>query len=372
MLTFRRLLPLFALLLLASCFPVELDVNENGQLLIVRQEGYFLFDPASGKVRRVRGAVGGKPVYARFSPNGKEMLAVVEAKDGFNEFQFYITPLDGGKERKIYRAQNTVFTRYSPDGKQLAIIRVAKEKKPPLEDAAPTIDIVDVKTGEKRSMGDNLGHLCHWFSNSRQLLVFKINGKTESDDFRGDLSVLDVTTKRLTPLTSLIGSNQMYFDLSPDDSKVLVTAKAAAKGGQPLDAPQSSDTRLFEIDVATRAIRRVRDEARYAIYSPDGKKVLVGGPVDGFSFDELKLEIADAALEKFFEVAGNAHMPMSFGGEGVLFPGWAGNDGISYFVQRVVYGSGTKSVHLVMVGADGKNRRYVQPAIDAKAFEFAE
>lgn len=372
MLLLRRLLPMCVLLLLASCFPIELDVNDKGEMLIVRQEGYFLFNPATGKAKRVRDNSGGKPVYARFSPNGKEILAVVEAKNGFNEFEFYLTPLDGSQERSIYRAKNTVLARFSPDGKQLAISRVAKDKKPPLKDAAPTIDLIDLESGSKTSLGDNLGHLCHWFSNSKRMLVFKIDSKTENDDFQGNLSVMDIATKRITPLVAMVASDKMYFDLSPDDSKVLFTAKAATKGGQPLDAPESSDMRLFEVDVATRAIRRIRNEARYAIYSPNGKQVLVGGPTDGFSFDELKLEVADANLEKFVEVTSHAHMPLSFGGEGVLFPGWVGDGRISYFAQRIVYGTEGKSLHLVTVGADGKDRKFVQPMIDAEALRFAE
>ena len=44
----RRFLFALPLLLLAGCFPIELDVRD-GKLLIPREEGFFVFDPASGK-----------------------------------------------------------------------------------------------------------------------------------------------------------------------------------------------------------------------------------------------------------------------------------------------------------------------------------
>src|SRR5215472_7084586 len=98
----RRLLLLLPLLLLPGCFPIELDVRD-GKLLIPREEGFFVFDPASGKAAKVAGNTDGKPVFARFSPEGKELLTVVKGS-GSNQFAFFITPAEGGKGRQIYKA----------------------------------------------------------------------------------------------------------------------------------------------------------------------------------------------------------------------------------------------------------------------------
>ena len=56
---FPRLLIAAALSLgIVGCLPIELDVSPTGQLIITRQEGWFLFDPASGKVTKVRDTAG--------------------------------------------------------------------------------------------------------------------------------------------------------------------------------------------------------------------------------------------------------------------------------------------------------------------------
>ena len=120
----RRLLALLPLLLLAGCFPIELDVRD-GKLLIPREEGFFVFDPASGKAAKVGGNADGKPVFARFSPDGKEALTVVKGS-GFNEFIFSITPAAGGKGRQIYKAENTAYVLYSPDGANLGLIQMSE------------------------------------------------------------------------------------------------------------------------------------------------------------------------------------------------------------------------------------------------------
>src|SRR5262245_27718787 len=119
-----RLLPLVATLFAGGCFPIDLDVNAKGELLIPRQEGFFLYQPRTGEVRKVAGAGGGTPVFARFSPAGDEALLVVKVRHDFStEFRFDLVPLKGGKARTMFRTttREPGNVHFSPDGSQVAI-----------------------------------------------------------------------------------------------------------------------------------------------------------------------------------------------------------------------------------------------------------
>lgn len=361
----RTLLPALALLLLAGCFPVELDVRD-GKLLIPREEGFFTFDPASGKATKVAGPEGGKPVFARFSPDGKEVLTVVKT-GGFNEFRFVISPI-GGKGREVYKAENTAYVLYSPDGANLGIVQMSQKEDPAFKDKVPEFYLLPAKGGEAKKVAEKVGVLFRWFADSKRVLVFALDKKDEMSRYYGSVSVLDVTTGKTTPLVAAAVSQSFFLDLSPDGKKALFTAYATDKPGADLTKTKEFGTKLFELDVAGGTARKIDKEASYAIYSRDGKQVLLGTPPEGFSFDTLKLEVADAALTKFTTVAGDAHKPLAIGG-GTTFPGWVDDKTVFYFVQKAVYGTEAKSVSLMTVGADGKGKRCVQPLIDTEAIK---
>jgi hypothetical protein len=360
-----RFLALLPLLLLVGCFPIELDVHD-GKLLIAREEGFFTFDPASGKAMRVAAAEDGKPVFARFSPDGKEVLTVIKATTGFNEFRFVIRPIEGGKGREVYKGENTAYVLYSPDGANLGIVQMSQKEDPGFKDKVPELYLVPAKGGEAKKVADKVGALFRWFPDSKRVLVFQLAKKDDQGRFYGDGSVLDVGTGKATPLVAAAVPQGAFFDLSPDGKKALFTAYAAGKPGTDLTGTKSFDTQLYELDVAAGTVREVGKKASFAIYSRDGKQVLLGTPPDGFSFDTQKLEVADAELKKFTTVAGDAYKALAIGG-GTTYPGWLDDKTVFYFVQKAVYGTEAKSVCLMTVGADGKGRRNVQPQIDTEA-----
>jgi hypothetical protein len=50
--------------------------------------------------------------------------------------------------------------------------------------------------------------------------------------------------------------------------------------------------------------------------------------------------------------------------EGERFPGWLDDERLFYFSERMVFGSTGRALHLVLIDADGGNKRFVQPDID--------
>jgi hypothetical protein len=184
--------------------------------------------------------------------------------------------------------------------------------------------------------------------------------------------VLDVTTGRKTPLAAAAVTQQFHFDLSPDNKKVLFTALRAGKAGEDVSKGNEYAMKLFELDVASGAVRKTEKEARYAIYSPDGTKVLLGTPPEGFALDTIKLQVTDASLGNATVVAASAAMPLALGGEGTVFPGWFDSKTVFYFVTKAVYGTEGKSLQLVTVGADGKGLKHLQPVIDMEVLKASE
>jgi dipeptidyl aminopeptidase/acylaminoacyl peptidase len=368
--TMRWLRCLTALLPLAAagCFPIELDVRD-GKLLIAREEGFFVYDPAAGKAVKVAGAEeGAKPVYARFSPDGKEVLTV--SKTGFNETRFVVYPVGGGKGREVYKAENAAYVRYSPDGATLAVVQMSEKEDPQFKSKVPELRLVPAKGGAAKKVADKVGFLFRWFSDSKRILLFELDKKDEEQSrFYGRVSVLDVTTGKTTPLAAAAMSQSSFADLAPDDKKALITAYALDKPDADVSKTKEFSLKLFELDVAGAKVRKIDKEASYAVYSPDGKRVLLATPPAGFSIDTVKLETADADLTKFTPVAGDAYKALAIGGEGATFAGWLDDKTVFFFVQRAVYGTEGKSVQLWAVGADGKGRRCLQPQIDAEAIK---
>ncbi len=354
---------LAALLLVGGCFPIELDVKD-GKLLIAREEGFFVFDPAAGKLHKVIGAEDGKPVFARFSPDGRDVLTIFKSTSGFNEFRFLITPIGGGKGREVFKGENTAYVRYSPDGTQLAIVKMSEKDIPEFKNKMPEIHLVPVKGGPAKTVARTVGVLFRWFADSKRLLLFEIKKKDQSGNYLGNLAILDTSDGKLKPLATAAVSQQFFLDLAPDNKKALFTALRAGKPGTDQEKGKDYAMKLFEVDLASGELRAIDKQARYAIYSPDGKQVLLGTPPDGFNFDTLKLEVADAGLSKFTTVATDAHMPIALGGEGVVFPGWINDRTVFYFVNKAVYGTEGKAMQLVTVGSDGKTKKNLQAQIE--------
>jgi len=360
-----RFLALLPLLLLAGCFPIALDVRD-GKLLIPREEGFFIFDPATGKAAKLAGAEDGKPVFARFSPDGKDVLTVVKT-EGFNQFRFVIRPIAGGKGREVYKGENTAYVLYSPDGTHLGVVQMSEKEDPQFKSKVPELYLVPAKGGPAKKLGDKVTVLFRWFADSKRLLVFELVKMDEQSRYHGNVSLLDVTSGKATALAGAVVTQGFFVDLAPDGTKALFTAYAADKPGTDLGKTKEFDTHLFELDVAAGSVRKIDKRASYAIYSRDGKQVLLGTP-PGFSFDTLKLEVADAELTKFTTVAGDAYTAVSLGG-GATFPGWLDDKTVFYFAERAVYGTEGKGLHLLTVGADGKGRHDLQPRIDTEAIQ---
>ena len=365
---FKILALSLALLIVAGCFPIELDVSADGTIVIARSEGFFTYQPKTGKTNKLLGPDLGKPVFARFSPDGKELLAVVEAPQGFQEFAFHVVPIAGGKPRKIFQGEKTAYVRYSPDGSHLAISLIPSMEDPVFKTQIPEVKLVNVKDGKVKSLSKKVAVLTRWFPDSKRLLTFNIVSKIKDDSYSGTISAIDVASGKATPICAAAADKSLHFDLSPDGKTIVFTGFAAGKVGTDLTKSETYTKKLFQVTVATGEVLATDKSAEFAIFSPDGKHLALGTEPEGFSLDRVKLEIAKAGkYDETTIVAPESYKGLALGGGGGMFPGWINNDTLFYFDQRAVYGTEAKSVNMVVVDMQGNKRKNVQPAIDLAA-----
>lgn len=358
--------------LAAGCFPIELDVAKDGRILIARQEGFFAVDTKTGQATRLYAPKDGKPVFARFSPDASQILAVTEGAGGMmgSSYTFSVVALADDAAKAIFTGTSGTYATWSPDGQRIALTRVAQDKVAPLDESLPELHVVTVASGEKKQLSPNVSLLVRWFPDSKAVLSFRIDRKdTEDNLYRGGLVSLDVVSGESKTLAAVAGTKDVFFDLSPDGKTILFTARGAAAAGQ--DPKPESEERLFTLDVAGGAIRAVREKVNYALWSPDGKRVLVAGDEEDGA---LSLYVAEAEMKTFQKITADAAAKASggMGGDTSIYPAWVGNDAVAYLTQTAVYGTAGKNLALIVVGADGKNRRNLQPVIDAAALKSAE
>lgn len=355
---------LVVVVLITGCFPIELDVSREGKILIPRQEGFFALDVTTGKMERVYNLPGGNPIFARYSPTGKEIVAVTESDGKMmgKSHMLTLVTLSSGASRVLYSGSNATYTRWSPDGRYLSLSRIAEEKTPPLEENLPETSLISVTNGDATLLASNTSVLHRWFPDSKRLLIFQIQ-KKENNEYHGTITALDIPSGKSHPLASVLGSQNVFFDLSPDGQFVLFTAKAA---GPPGATVQAGKDRLFELNIVKGTIRAVKEKVEYAIWSPSGEWVLLGtDEKDGI----LTLQVADRGFTQFRKIAPDAAAKVSqgIGFETRIYPGWRDEGTVFYLAKTAVYGTAGKNLELVIADTEGSDRWRYQAAIDDAA-----
>ncbi len=365
---FHRLLVL-GLLFLTGCFGIELDVDSKGRLLVTREEGFFTVDPVKKEVKLVKKAdAGTEPVYSRFSPNGKEILTVT--KSDFQTFAFATVDVASGKSTQVLKVDGAAFTRYSPDGKHLFVVAASKNDDPGFMSKVPELHLVSLPGGKPKVIAKKIGTIPRWLPDSKQILVIEANTKIDDDSFAGNLSLLDVATGKLTPKAAILGKREYAMDVSPDGKKAVVTLLEAGKVGTKLEKNDSTAEALYEVNLSTGETKKLElAPPKYAFYSPNGKSLLMALPSEGFSFDTVSLEVADASDVSKRQKIAEAAYPLALGGEGIVHAGWVNDSQVYYFAQKKVYGIAGKNMQLMLGAVDGKKRQLLQAMIDQAAFE---
>lgn len=348
-----------SLLFVAGCFPVELDVNGNSELLVARQEGFFVYDPASHKASMLLAAKGERPVFARFAPDGRQALLVTNTRS-IDEYRFAVMNLPGSTPRTIYTGRNTALALFSPDGKYLAVSRVAEKER---KNAANINEIllIDLANDITTTLLEETLFSFRWFNDSKRLALFKIEDTNEGA-MTGYVVEFDIATKKEKRLaTASVTGQTMCIELRPDQQTIVFSAANAGKPGANLDGLEKHaglGTPLWLWNAKDGSVTKIDDHAEYARFSPKGDRLLLAR-MDRTGQGELRIANADGRGAK--KLIDGVTLSIN---RDVMLPGWLNDDTVYYFTTRHTYGAGEKALALITIRTDGKNQKSIQAALD--------
>lgn len=363
---FAKYLPALLIAGLAGCFPIDLDMNARGDMLIPRQEGFFLYSPSTGQTKLFHDASDGLPAFARFSPNGTDALLVSEVKEDFSTaMRFALAPLAGGPTRELFKMKQPAAAHFSPDASKLAVVRIGDFS----DDQMPEIHLADVKAGGAKLLLKKTGHTIRWFADSKRLLMVKVLDKDkETRLLTAQLTILDVDGGKETPLANVIADNITWsLDLSPDNSRVLFTAMKAAPADEKIAAPKENEERktlLFDLNLADKKLRPTGIQAQLVRFSPTGKRVLLTNPGEGYGLEEMVISIASAGLTDVTPVEKKAYNPMIYYGGGLNLPNFIDDQTIWYLQKKMIFGTAGTAVHMTILNLERMAGRDAQPELD--------
>jgi hypothetical protein len=360
----------------AGCLPIELSVSPGGENVIIpREEGFFSFGLQNNRLQLLFSPPEGDPAFGLYAPNGKNIVVVSQVGSGMMRgvgFKLNMLRLTGKDVdmHPLFDVSNLTYLRWRPDSAMLSMTRVADSKAQPFEENLPELLIYDLQAKIRKKVDHNVSILHRWFPDSKSILAVKLREKNESDIYRAQLVQYDLPGENAQTniLAELICGKNMFFDLSPDGKRVLITALKAGDPGAILECPKGDSrripkTKLYELNLDTGNVTDMNRNARYAIYSPSGNRVLLGIIQD----KAIELEVADRTFETFTVIDNHvvSDVGETLGVSTAVYPVWVDNNRILYLVNRPVYGTAGINLQLMESTADGTKQRNLQHLIDA-------
>jgi len=358
------------LVALTGCLPIELDVTDDGKVLVPRGEGFYAYDPATGKATQLYDT-NTSPAFAIDLPGDAGFVAVSQTDDGGMGMNLNVERIDAaGKAKSITSASNITYAQVSRDGKRLSLTRLADQQSEGFDQNLPELSVVSTGGGAVTKLVSNVGITHRWMPDSKSMVALKLDEKdNENNQYTGRIVTVDADSGKLTDMASVIGPQGVYLDLSPDGKKVLFTAHVAGKAGANLVPPggenQQPPLKLFELDLSSGDVKEAWPEAQFGIYSPKQTKVLVGGTGRN---GMRELTVTNAKFVGQTVVANDAAEEV--GGMGAttsVYPSWFDDDTVLYLANQPVYGTAGKNLMLTTVKANGSQRTSHQARIDAAA-----
>jgi Tol biopolymer transport system component len=355
----KRFVPaiLAAVVLAAGCFPVLLDIDAQGRLLVPRSEGLFLYDTKTSKAQFLGRAATGTAAWARWSPDGQFVLLCSTDEGKMSDLSVINVK---SRQLKSYGTfSGAAAASWSPDGKTILVA----QRKGNNEFA---LVLVNLTTGERRLALDRALPMHRWISNSA-IAAFRIDQLLgEGGRAQGNLVAVNLAgneTKVIAPMTCSILST---MDVDPNGKRLLVTESLEglfALVTVNLDDGQKKT--LVERDVFS------------GFWSPDGKHMAIvrvshsGMPRALPSRSaRFELAVADGDGANAVVAANDVIARTEYSPEGrPVFPTWTGNNRLLYFESAGNYGPVGGAMHLVSVKIDGTESTDLQASIEAAVVE---
>jgi dipeptidyl aminopeptidase/acylaminoacyl peptidase len=376
----RRAFPAMLILLLAArvAWPLTIEVDGKGHLVIPRPEGVFAVNLAGGTARRLADPQKGRPSVARPSPDGSKVL-VVEVLDAKTRkekkvgHEVFLVDAVGGGVRSLGAFRSVGHVAWSPDSKRVSV-SVLGGKQPALHVITLAGDKVTTLTGTYRDVHD-------WIDNDEVVAITFDRGRGDVTH-RGQLVRINVLEDKFTEVAKVECGNRTTVDVSPDGKKVLVITRVHQRDPQltVVSLPEGNKQTLVPEDVSTAAwspdsrrivlIARVQRKRKETVKAPGG----FGGTFTVTRRDRIdQLTVCDPDGDNSKGVADKPAVKFEFrrviyfsadlGGE-LLQPSWLDRHTVLYFHRKGVYGDAGTALHLMSVKYNGTSRTDLQLTID--------
>lgn len=193
------------------------------------------------------------------------------------DLEIFIISADGKKKRRL--THNTSGIDFSPiwsnDGKKILYISQTKDRNSLIELTLKDNQVNVLFSSESELKSPK------WSPDNSLISYINVDGKTSR------LNIIDVKSKKNSPLTSFIKEQQINFNWSPNSQNIVFCAR------------RNKVIDLYSIDVRSKKETRLTDLWTIdteAAYSPDGEKILFLSSRE----DKVRrqLFIGDKALEK--------------------------------------------------------------------------
>jgi Tol biopolymer transport system component len=360
----RRLTVAAAVVLLVGCFPITVSVSPDGRMVLVRGEGVVIYDlkkDAAAVVAKPPGEM--KAAWAAFSPDGKQLLWVMSRENGPGDL--YVAKGDGTEAKKIFTSGSPmVYATWSPDAKHVSVGEVSNQQKEAVGKNLVNVKVVDAATGAANEVAKDTTQFHDWTADGKGIVAFFAEKKAaeEHEAIRGQLILFGLDGTK-TVLAEAIAGEDNFVDVSPDGKDVLLTAaRAAAPGGEALDAQDPDDqNRLYRVDVAKKLATKISDEkVNAAVFSPDGKHVLFTTAEDQARLVVCGPDGADAKV-----LASDVLTKVGDMSSARVIPAWLADDTVVYWKNRVVIGTVGTAVTTMSIKIDGTGAKSLQAKLDA-------
>ncbi len=350
---------------LAGCLPVELSVSSEGNVLIPRAEGFVVFKPADGSVSVWNKPADGQAAFAQYAPDGKSALVFTQTSGGMGKTYSVMLLSADGATKSICSKTNITYAQWSPDGKYATITRVADEKVAPIDQNMPELILISVADGMTKSLANNVAGIHRWMPDSKNVVIFQIESKGQnSNQYAGKLMLLDVTGGEKKALASMAGEQGAFFDVSPDGKAAMVTALKIDAPDAKMPEKVEGQSKLFALNMETGQSKEISQDVGFAIYSPNGSKVLIGASTEKEGAITLSVATADGSAAKQIVTDAAKQTGGGMGGSATIYPVWQDDDTLLYLCKYAVYGPDGTNLMLTTVKADGSAKEILQSKID--------
>ncbi len=347
----KRMIPILLLaFMLPACTPIDLSVSKDGKILIPRAGGFYSFDPATNTAAKLASAK--KATFGLYSPSGNGALLY---DDGTFYSKIFTQPA-----MKLKRVSNLTYAAYCAGGKSLVYTNVSGQSDPELKESFAEVHLIS--GGKDTVLLKRSAKLVRPLPDGTILAIRidKVNKDEKNHKSYTGKLVKITTAAKVTPICDVTGESAMFLSARADGAKALLICYAAGtykpvspnKNGKPV-------AQCYEIDLATGKATLIgsTQKMNYALYSPDGKHVLLQ--------DDDSLVVANAAFTSRTPLASDGTTSIGgFGPSTDAYPGWYNNNTIYYLRKVSAYGASCTNMHLTLVNIKTKATRDLQPAIE--------